>query len=66
MPIRKTASGGQVTGVEHTRRVERVHSADHPEGVTIVFPEDPMRRQASAGGWTADDELGLEVEDSRD
>ena len=51
MTIRKTASGGQVTGVE--RQVDVVHTVDHPEGVHVVHPE--YVTGAEQREWTAAD-----------
>ena len=68
MPIRKTASGGQVTGVEPAG--EYVAGTEEREWT----PDDWRQHTAAvridqyppARPWTPDDELGLEIEDSRD
>jgi hypothetical protein len=64
MSIRKTASGGQVTGVEPL-----------PEGI-VLGPDDKVRFTGpvpfvrtgghEAAGWDEDDEAGLRTESDRD
>jgi hypothetical protein len=54
MPIRKTASGGRITGVE-------VHEAGG-DNTKIVVSESLLKEGARQQGWVSEDEQALAAE----